>query len=66
MNLLPTGLRKKYGDVISYDLNMNSKMVVLNSADAIYEGFVKNADVLSSRPKRIFPLMSAGVTGKWN
>lgn len=45
-----TGLSKKYGDVITYDMNMRHKMVMLNSADAIYEGFVKNADSLSSRP----------------
>ena len=29
---------------------MKDKMVMLNSAEAIYDGFVKNADSLSSRP----------------
>jgi len=65
------GLRKKYGDVITCDIGMKQKLVILNSADAIYEGFVKQADFLSTRPPSIFMPVINGkglvneADGKW-
>lgn len=41
--------RKKYGEV--FTLQLQSPLVVLNSAEAVYEGFVKKADYLSQRPR---------------
>ena len=42
-------LTKDYGDVVSLDVN-EGKIVVLNTAEAIHEAFVKNAAVFSERP----------------
>ena len=42
-------LRHKYGELITLDIN-EGKLVVLNTAEAIYEGFVKNSAFLSDRP----------------
>ena len=40
--------KDKYGEV--FTMFMGRPMVILNSSEAIYEGFVKNADSLSNRP----------------
>ena len=45
-----TGLKHKYGEVITFNISTFRKEVVLNSAEAVYEGFVKQADKLSNRP----------------
>ncbi|XP_067945567.1 cytochrome P450 2B19-like [Watersipora subatra] len=42
-------LSKDFGDVVTLDVNVG-KIVVLNSAEAIHEAFVKNAKVFSDRP----------------
>lgn len=46
---IPIELRHKYGEVITLDIN-EGKLVVLNTAEAIHEGFVKNSTILSDRP----------------
>lgn len=41
------GLRDRYGDVVTLHLPRGIKWAVLNSAQAIHEGFVVNAEFLS-------------------
>ena len=41
------GLRSCYGDVVTLHLPRGIKWAVLNSAQAIHEGFVVNAEFLS-------------------
>lgn len=59
-----TELRDKYGDVMTVDLPFGTKVVLLNSAEAFWDGAIKNAEYLTERHfdgKNLFTPL--GITG---
>lgn len=56
-------LSAKYGDVVTLDVNAG-KIVVLNTAEAIHEGFVKNAAIMSDRPSFMLNPATGGKLSK--
>ena len=45
--------KEKFGDV--FTLHLDGPTVFLNSAEAVYDAFVKNADSFSNRPNTLVP-----------
>ena len=55
----------KYGDIVYFQVGRQG-MVIFNGYNAINEGFVKNADVLSDRPSFLKNVQDATKEGKGN
>ena len=45
--------QKTYGEVVTLHFMMGSRWIILNSPAAIREGYIKNADYMSERPKSL-------------
>lgn len=56
-----SAMKKQYGEVITLDMPFGKKLVILNSAEAIYDGFVRHADQLSARPEENRTLLTDGI-----